>query len=96
MKVESSRDASKRLAISINDLPRGEYQTLSDKIEKEFNLKKKGPLTKGLDEEFQKYTDGNSNISIDWDIWSGFCVTAENDNAEVLLKKIEKYLRDND
>ena len=94
LKVEISRDASKRLVLSINKVPKNEYQSLSIKIEKEFNLEKIGPLTKGMDEEFQKYTDGNSNLSIDWDIWSGFSVTAEDEKAEALLIKIEKYLKE--
>jgi hypothetical protein len=63
---------------------------------KEFQLDKSGSYTKSLDAKFQEFRNSeNKKIRIDWDIWSGFSVTALTSESEGLVNEIGHWLKNN-
>lgn len=93
-RYSENRDNSNRLTVSINDMPSFAYRFVRWKIKRKFHLQKDGEYTKGLNEKFQKFLNANGSVSIDWDIWSGFTVTALNSESESLVEEIGVYLRE--
>lgn len=93
MKFKSYKDASNRLSVAVEGMPSLVYRFVAWKIKKKFNLTKQGSLNQTLDEKFQKYEKDGALLSIDWDIWSGFVVTALNEKSKDLVTEIGKYLQ---
>jgi len=92
MKITSHRDASKRLTLSIYDYRCEKYSELKQNLKNKFNLKDKTQTITGFDEVFQELFNKDGQVSIDWDIWGGFLVTALNRESEPLVNKIKEYL----
>lgn len=87
-----STDASKRLMYEAPGMKADKYEKVCQLIMKEFNLKRKGNKTTGLDEIFENYELGNALLSFEWDNWSGFMVVANNKDAEQVVRDIANYL----
>jgi len=93
MKFREYRDASHRLTVSLDRVPSLAYRVVRWKLTRHFNLKKSSPYIKVLEEKFQNFSGDKGNVSIDWDVWSGFVVTALNTESEPLVREIGDYLK---
>jgi len=92
VKYTSYRDSSNRLTVAIEGAPSLAYRLVSWKLKRKFKLKKRGVLNKTFDEKFQEYEKDGVSVSIDWDIWSGFTVTALTPESESIVNEIGEYL----
>jgi len=92
MEYKSYRDASDRLTVGVEGMSSLAYRFVSWKLIRKFGLKKRGDLNKTLDEKFQVYEKDGASISVDWDVWSGFTVTAIDSESENIVNEIGKYL----
>ena len=93
MEFREYRDNSNRLAVSLAQFPSLAYRFVRWKLTRRFKLRKSGSYVKGLDEKFQKFSCDKGNVTIDWDIWSGFIVTALDAESEALVREIGDYLK---
>ena len=94
MKIRKYKDASDRLTIAIENMPSITYRFVRWQLCRKFGLKKSGEYTTGLDEKFQEFSSADGTVSIEWDIWSGFTVTALDSDSEVLVEKVGVWLKD--
>ena len=94
MKYKSYRDASDRLTVAVEGMSSLAYRLVSWKVKRKFKLKRCGDFNKTFDEKFQEYEKDGTNVSIDWDIWSGFTVTALEPESEKIVNEIGKYLEE--
>lgn len=93
MEFREHRDASDRLSVSLDRMPSLAYRIVRWKLTRRFKLKKSSPYIKVLDERFQNFSGDRGNVSIEWDILSGFVVTALNTESEPLVREIGGYLK---
>ncbi len=93
MQYRVYRDASDRLTVGLEVFPVWRYRWEAWRITRRYGLRKRGPYVKGLDERFQEFRKDWQLINIDWDVWSGFTVTAVNQQAEPLVADIGNYLK---
>lgn len=93
--MNEHRNASNQLTIDFNDIEMLLYSKITKEIINLFDLNISSEKVKGLDEIFQEFSSGKSIISIEWDNWSGYIVTAINKEAEPLAKEIAKYVNKN-
>ena len=94
MKFCEYADDSKRLTVAIEDMPSLAYRFVRWKLCREFHLKKSGPYVKSFDEKFQKFSNNDGQVSIDWDTWSGFTVTALTSESEPLVRNMGVWLKE--
>jgi hypothetical protein len=87
-----SRDASGRLTYEISNVGARSYAEVCRKVIDEFRLTATSDFVLGLDAMFRDYTDGAVTIGLEWDIWSGFIVTAKQPDAESLVRRIAAFL----
>ena len=94
MKYKEYKDASNRLTISLYNCPKILYWWVKRNVKNQFSLKPINNTVEGLNESFQNFEslDGKY-ISIDWDNWSGFTITALNKKSEEFLLSIGEYLK---
>lgn len=85
-------DASDRLCFELYDAEAVDYPKLVSRIVDHFNLTSTSNFVVGLDQMFENYSDGQCSVGMDWDIWSGFIVTAHSKEAEPLVKAIGVFL----
>ena len=95
MGIIKNRDASGQLFVSIEDVPSSKYTNLRDALCGALQLEAAGEYIEGLNEKCQLFESSEGKISIDWDNWSGFLVTASDEQSEPLLEKVEGWLREN-
>jgi len=92
--VNEHRDASDRLTIDFEKIESRQYAKITKAIVKQFELKPANEITRGLDEIFQDYQQGEKIIGLEWDNWSGYIVNAKNTIAEDLAREIASYIND--
>ena len=92
-KILKTRDFSNRLTLEIADIDYSSYKTLTKKLIEKFRLVAQGDLIDGVTESFQTFTKDKYFISIEYDIWSGFMVVAQNPESEGLVNEIFKWLK---
>ena len=92
MKISKSRDASDNLTVSIDKMPVFKYRFIRWLICKQFGLKKHSKYVQGLNERFQTFQGEAGQVSIEWDAWSGFIVSAVDKDSETLLEQIHSWL----
>ncbi len=78
--------------MAVNNIPSLAYRFVRWKLCREFELRKNSEYVKGLNEKFQVFVNSDGIVSIDWDTWSGFTVTALNSESEPLVKKTGEWL----
>ncbi|OUS08054.1 hypothetical protein A9Q81_00670 [Gammaproteobacteria bacterium 42_54_T18] len=93
MEVTESRDASDRYTVEIYDLPVWKYSWLKWRLSRIFRLKSRERTIISLDERFQQLGSDEGEVSIEWDIWSGFIVVSIDKYSENLVIKIRDYLK---
>lgn len=93
MKFTESYDASNRLTVAVEGFPSLAYRFVRWKICRKFNLIKSSDFTNGINEKFQEYMIDDNRISIEWDSWSGFTVTAKHKSSEKLVREIGEWLK---
>lgn len=93
MQVTKYRDASNRFTVEISDMPEWKYSWVKWKLKKSFSLKKKTKTIISLDERFQEFYSKTGSISVDWDNWNGFTVTALSKESEHLVQEIQEFLQ---
>jgi hypothetical protein len=93
MKFVENRDHSNRLTVALEGMPSLAYRFLSWKLKRKFGLKKSTTLTSTVEERFQEYSKDENQVSIDWDVWSGFMVTALTAESEGLVQEIGDWLK---
>lgn len=93
MKFVSYRDNSDNLTVAIEGMPSLTYKFVSWKVKRKFGLKKSSQLTSTIDQKFQEYLKDGMRMSIDWDTWSGFMVTALTPESENLVSEIGVWLK---
>jgi len=87
-----TRDFSNHLTVEIANIDYSEYKALTKTLTEEFGLIAHGDLIEGDSESFQMFIRGNYAISIEYDIWSGFMVVAQNPESEGLVNEIFEML----
>jgi hypothetical protein len=92
--VNKSRDSSNRLTYDFNQISSSNYRKITDCVVKKFNLTPHSEFTQSLDEKFQDFIFSKSIVSLEWDIWLGYIVTAKNSEAEELVGNISSYISD--
>ena len=90
--MSERRDASDRLTFDFNNIPRALYSKITKSIVSEFGLVSVGSRTNGLDQVFQDFTLDGHTVGLEWDIWSGYIVHANNESSEGLARKIAEYI----
>jgi len=93
--VDTNRNASNQLSIDFDKIESKLYRKITKSIVKEFELEEENKLTNGLDEIFQNFRLNNMIVGLEWDIWSGYTVVAQNIQAEPLVSKIGNYINEN-
>lgn len=89
-----SRDASDRLCFEMSSISDDEYLELAAKVVDQFGLKSDSGLIVGPDQLVANYSRGPLSIGLDWDVWSGFIVTAQSPDSEPLVQAIAAFLID--
>ncbi len=92
MEYTKSKDSSDRLMIENYDVSSIKYWWIKRQLIKKFHLEKKTDAFQGATEKFQIYSSEDAEISIDWDNWSGFTVTALNAKSDRLVLDIANFL----
>ena len=87
-----TRDASGRYCFERSDVSDDEYPALVARIVDQFDLRPDSGLTVGPDQLFANYSRGPLVIGLDWDVWSGFIVTAHSPDSEPLVQAIGSFL----
>jgi hypothetical protein len=85
------RDASGRLTFSL-DVVADRYSELRARVVGSFRLSPASAPATGLDVEFQDFDSDHGLISLHWDNWMGFTVSAGSTRAEELVRRIAKKL----
>ncbi|RPI58578.1 MAG: hypothetical protein EHM48_10005 [Planctomycetaceae bacterium] len=87
------QDASGRLTYMV-DMNADRYKSVCNVIVSKFGLKEKSAINVDPLGEivFQEFESDGKTISLDWDIWSGFMVTASTSQAEELVQQIETFI----
>ena len=93
--MDTNRNASNQLSIDFDKIESKLYRKITKSIVKEFELEEENKLTNGLDEIFQNFRLNNMIVGLEWDIWSGYTVVAQNIQAEPLVSKIGNYINEN-
>jgi hypothetical protein len=86
------RDASDRLTFGVFEVNAEVYSDLCGRIAETFQLDPLGPAINGLDVVFRDFARDNQIVGLEWDIWSGFTVVAENLGSEELVRQVASYL----
>ena len=87
------RDGSNRLTFEMFRIPANDYPELCGAIVEEFHLSSGGPfVTNGADVLLSDFRSGEQIVGLDWDIWSGFIVTAKTVESEPLVRAIGAWL----
>jgi len=86
------RDDTNRLTVGIENMPALAYKFVAWRLKRKFKLTKVSVLTSTVEEQFQQYEYDGKCVGIDWDIWSGFTVTALSPESESIVKEIGNYL----
>ena len=92
MNIMKDRDASRRLTLSIDSVDATSYNFITSKISDKFNLTHSSRLIIGLDETFQDFTNQKYTIGLEWDIWLGYIIVAQDKKSEVLVNEIYDWL----
>lgn len=92
MRLREYRDSGNRLTVALENMPSLAYRFVRWKLCRHFRLKKSSEYVKNLEEKFQVFCNSEGKVSIDWDVWSGFSVTALNNESEGLVRKIGDWL----
>ncbi len=92
MKIEKSRDASKRLTVEIFNLKKVDYEKITLRITKQFNLIALKNKISTPDTIFQTYSNERYTINLEWDNWSGYIIVAKNIESEKLIDEIYNWL----
>jgi len=92
MNIMKDRDASRRLTLSIDSVDATSYNFITSKISDKFNLTHSSRLIIGLDEIFQDFTNQKYTIGLEWDIWLGYIIVAQDKKSEVLVNEIYDWL----
>jgi hypothetical protein len=93
MKYNSYRDNSDKLVVAIEGMPSLTYKFVSWNIKRKFGLKKSSEFTSTIEEQFQEYMKDGNRVSLDWDVWSGFTVTALTGESESLVQEVGDWLK---
>ena len=90
--MDKHRDKSNRLTFDFDSIKSGMYSKVTDAVVNHFNLEAENKITKGLDEVFQDFKQGNKVVGLEWDNWSGYIVNAKNTESESLATEIASYI----
>ena len=93
--MDINRNASNQLSVDFDKIESKSYRKITKSVVKEFELEEENKLTNGLDERFQNFRLRNMVIGLEWDIWSGYTVVAQNTEAEPLVSEIGNYINEN-
>jgi len=74
--------------------PLASYRSRKRQLVQQFGLTPLGIELSGQDAVSQGFFKGFKQVSIEWDVWSGFIVVAKNKRAEPLVLQISSYLND--
>ena len=86
------RNVSNKLTYDFHEIVINDYLCITDAIVKRYKLKKSSQLVHGLDEIFQNFKTGEKVIGLEWDIWSGYTIVAQNAESEDLVKNIAAFV----
>lgn len=92
--MEEYRDASGRLTVAFESMNASDYPDVVDALEKHFLLEPRTERVQGLDEMFQQFKRGNIELKLEWDIWSGFSVTAVSADAEHFIRRVASFVKE--
>ena len=90
--VKEHRDASDRLSIHFDQIAVRLYDKITQAIVERYELKPVSEVTRGLDEKFQDFAKDNKVVGLEWDIWSGYIVTAKVPMADDLVREIASFV----
>jgi hypothetical protein len=87
------RDATNRLVFEMSQMPARHYAEVVNDLVEVFGLV---PDNNGvvifLEAAFQNFRRGDAIVGLEWDIWSGFIVVANDIAAEGLVSEIADYM----
>jgi hypothetical protein len=92
MELHFFRDASNRLTHDRAEIDAISYPATCKMITEHFRLNPTSELVVGADQIFGNHTDGTATIELAWDNWLCFTVTAQDSNAEPLIRNIAAFL----
>jgi hypothetical protein len=92
--MNENRNASNLLTIDFDKIEASKYSKITKEVVKHFNLEENKEIVRGLDVVFHEFKLSKAIISLEWDNWSGYTVTAINVEAEPLARDIAAFIND--
>jgi len=95
MKIQKSKTHSNQLIYTVDEIQSyHSYSKLIQKLTKEFSLVTTSDIIwmgfNGVSQDFKKE---DASIRIDWDIWFGLSIIAENNQAITIVEQIAIYMQ---
>jgi len=92
MKLHYFRDDCNRLTHDRADIDSTSYPEVCKKIADRFDLKPASQLLIGPEQMFWDFTNGKVTVELGWDIWMCFMITAQQAEAETLVRQMAIFL----
>lgn len=85
------RDASNRLVAAF-DVDACAYEPLVARLVERFGLTRTGAVTQGHDEVLAAFASESARIGLEWDVWLGFQIVAQDAASEALVTAIAAFV----
>lgn len=86
------KDSTGRTTINFDSIESDMYSSITSAVVSRFRLEVVTKKVTGLNEIFQSFKLDNEIVSLEWDNWSGYAVSAKSKSAEPLGRKIAGYI----
>jgi hypothetical protein len=90
LKGRFCRDSSNRLTFEVSELPADQYAATCRELAGSLRLMPASEQVSSYDCAFRDYTDGARIVGLEWDIWSGFIIVAQNVASESLVEELSQ------
>jgi len=93
--MKEHRNTNNHLYFEFEKIKNNTYKEITNLVVKKFELSPENELVVGLDEILQNFKSGEAIIGLEWDIWSGYIVVAQNKESESLATEVANYINEN-
>ncbi len=90
--MQTQKNFSNHLAIEFFDVSENSYADITQSIVQKFGLISAKKPSNCDDAIFHEFKQNDRDVSLEWDDWSGYVVTAKNHAAKPLAHEIAEFI----